>query len=97
MSDTTANVTIRLSRAVKERLSELAAQTERSEDELMTEAIESFVELRDWQAEEIRSALRESDEGGPFIAHEDMARWLQSWGSEDELPPPKASIRRRSK
>lgn len=25
---------------------------------------------------------------GRTISHEAMKRWLQSWGTEDELPPP---------
>jgi hypothetical protein len=26
---------------------------------------------------------------GKFISHEAMRRWLLSWGTADELPPPK--------
>lgn len=25
---------------------------------------------------------------GRIIRHEDMVRWLRSWGTPDELPPP---------
>ena len=92
MVSNTTTVSVTLNKTVKERLNELAAQTERSEDELMAEAIEVYVELRDWQAEEIRRALREADAGGPFVAHEDIIRWVSSWGSENELPPPEATI-----
>lgn len=27
-------------------------------------------------------------EAGRFISHEAMKRWLESWGTENELPPP---------
>ena len=26
---------------------------------------------------------------GRFVTHEAVVRWLNSWGTEDELPPPK--------
>ena len=28
-------------------------------------------------------------DAGRFVTHEAVARWLKSWGTEDELPPPK--------
>ncbi|RZJ41354.1 MAG: CopG family transcriptional regulator [Brevundimonas sp.] len=27
-------------------------------------------------------------EAGRFISHEAVMRWVASWGTEDELPPP---------
>jgi predicted transcriptional regulator len=35
--------------------------------------------------EEAEAAIRE----GRVISHEAMVRWLKSWGTPDELPPPK--------
>jgi len=37
---------------------------------------------------EIREAERTVD-SGHYITHKDMKAWLLSWGSKDELPPPK--------
>jgi predicted transcriptional regulator len=31
---------------------------------------------------------RASLDKGQYIRHEDMRRWLLSWGTENELPPP---------
>jgi predicted transcriptional regulator len=28
-------------------------------------------------------------DAGRFITHEAVVRWLKSWGTENELPPPK--------
>lgn len=28
-------------------------------------------------------------DAGRFVTHEAVVRWLKSWGTEDELPPPK--------
>jgi predicted transcriptional regulator len=28
-------------------------------------------------------------DAGRFVTHEAVVRWLKSWGTENELPPPK--------
>ena len=38
-----------------------------------------------------RTAIREgiaAADAGRLIPHEEMRRWLLSWGTENELPPP---------
>jgi predicted transcriptional regulator len=50
----------------------------------------SVFEQADAAAEE--KALAEAEAqiaAGKFISHEAMRRWLLSWGTPDELPPPK--------
>jgi predicted transcriptional regulator len=37
-------------------------------------------------------ALAEAEvqvKAGQFLSHEAMVKWLRSWGTPDELPPPK--------
>jgi predicted transcriptional regulator len=80
---------MRLRRKTKEALDRLAASTGRSRSCLVAEAIETYVALDRWQVEGIGRALAEADAGGPSVAHEDVARWLDSWGDEEELPPPR--------
>lgn len=39
----------------------------------------------------LRAAVAEAEASlaeGRYIRHEDMRRWLLSWGTENELPPP---------
>ena len=44
---------------------------------------------RDWQAGRIEAALKDMQSGGePDIAHDDVAKWLASWGKPNELKPP---------
>ncbi len=90
-----ATLTVRLKTGVKERLEAMAASTRRSKSFLAAEAIEEFVELNEWQIARTRDAIREADAGGPFVAHEDMAEWLLSWGTADERPAPEPKIRRK--
>jgi predicted transcriptional regulator len=70
-------------------LDELAGATQRTRAELAEEALEQYFDLQCWQLEGIRAALEEADRGEPGIPHERVAEWLDSWGCEDELPPPK--------
>ena len=44
----------------------------------------------DEEAEERAMAEAEADiAAGRVISHEAMVRWLESWGTPNELPPPK--------
>jgi predicted transcriptional regulator len=44
----------------------------------------------DEAAEEHALAEAEAQvEAGQFISHEAMVKWLRSWGTPSELPPPK--------
>ncbi len=46
------------------------------------------VKLREWQIREIEAGLEEAEtEKG--IPHEDIKEWVESWGTETELPLPK--------
>ena len=85
----TTTMHVRLRRKTREELDAIAASTGRSRSYLAAEAIESYVALNRWQVEGIEQALAEADAGGPSVSHEDVARWLDSWGDDEELPPPR--------
>ena len=81
-------VTIRLKPVVSDKLDALARDTNRSKAHLASQAIETFVNINAWQVAHIKAALAEDEEGGPSIPHEDVVRWLESWGTDHELPRP---------
>ena len=85
---TTTTLTVRLSREQGESLGALAAATGRSADQLVAEAVGAYLETEARIAGEIERAVREADAGGQVVDFEDVARWLRSWGREDELTPP---------
>jgi predicted transcriptional regulator len=87
-------VTVRLRKAELERLDRLAKDTKRSKSFLAAEAIEAYLDQNAWQIEETRKAALKADAGGPFVKHGDMVAWLESWGREDEPPPPEATVKR---
>ena len=88
MGDSTT-ITIRVDKSVKDRLESLARETKRSKSSLAAEGIGAFVELEERQIEGIKKALISID-NGLGIPHEDVAAWVASWDTDDELQPPSA-------
>jgi predicted transcriptional regulator len=84
----TTTLTIRLTPEVSERLDALARDTKRSKSYLASEAIESYVALNAWQVAHIKEALAQDEAGEPGIPHHDVMRWMDSWGTDHELPRP---------
>lgn len=87
---TTATLTVQLSEVDKERLEALAEATGRSESLLAAEAVSEYLALQEWQVSAIDAGIASLDgEGG--IAHEAVREWIESWGTDNELDPPKPS------
>lgn len=72
-------MTIRLESELKNRLDALAKITDRSKSYLAAEAIREFIELNEWQLQEIRQAVSEAD-GGEFASEQDVEKTLRKWG-----------------
>jgi predicted transcriptional regulator len=86
----TRTLTVQLSEVDKERLEVLAEATGRSESLLAAEAVSEYLALQEWQVSAIEAGIASLDrEGG--IAHEAVRDWIESWGTDDELDPPKPS------
>jgi predicted transcriptional regulator len=85
-----AMMTVRLTPEVRDKLDALARDTKRSKAYLASEAIETFVDLNAWQVAHIKAALAEDEEGGPGVPHEEVEKWVRSWGTDHELPRPTA-------
>lgn len=81
---------IRLKPETKRRLAKLAKLTGRSSNFLISDAVDSYVA----DQERLLAEIRESDQQvkrGHYITNDDMKRWLLSWGTDHELPPPKCA------
>lgn len=85
-----AMMTVRLTPEVSEKLEALARDTKRSKSYLASEAIASYVDRNAWQIEEIKRGLDEARSGTPGIPHEEVEKWVRSWGTKNELPRPTA-------
>lgn len=72
-------MTIRLEPELKRRLDRLAEATNRSKSFLAAEALRDFVELNEWQIQEIKDAIKEAD-NGDFASDQVVGKTLRKWG-----------------
>lgn len=86
-------MTVRIPPEVSEKLDALARDTNRTKAYLAGEAIVDFVARNAWQVAHVKEALEEAKSGNPGIPHDEMERWMDSWDTNDELPPPEPKHR----
>ena len=79
MPQSTTTMTIRLEPELKSRLDKLSAATHRSKSFLAAEAVREFVEINEWQIEEIRSAVKEAD-AEDFSSEQEIRAVFNKWG-----------------
>lgn len=72
-------MTIRLEPELKQRLDQLANATNRSKSFLAVEALRDFIELNEWQIQEINEAISEADKG-EFASDEQVNKISTKWG-----------------
>ena len=84
-------MTLRLDDETHRRLDRLAKSTERSRAFLASRALNQYLDMNEWQVEQIREALEASDRApaSAFVDHGSVSSWLESWGSENEREPPR--------
>ena len=78
---------IRLDPETISRLDTMAKAMDRPRSWLMAYAIQQFVEQEEWIVEAVRQGIR-SAEQGRTVAHDDVAAWVNSWGSKRERKRP---------
>ena len=78
MSQSTT-MTIRLESELKSRLDKLSAATHRSKSFLAAEAVREFIEINEWQIEEIKDAVKEAD-AGDFASDQEVQTVFNKWG-----------------
>lgn len=74
-----ATITIRLESELKQRLEQLAESMQRSKSFVAAQAIRDFVDLNEWQVQEIEQAIVEADRG-EFASDQDVAAVFGKWG-----------------
>jgi predicted transcriptional regulator len=82
---------IRLPEHLRAELDALAEAMDRSRAYIVKEAIEAYVNERRQYIEELKAA-RESALHGPLHSSEQIFAWMDSWGTDKELPPPEPDI-----
>jgi predicted transcriptional regulator len=83
---------IRLQEDLDELLDQAASRLHRSKNWVINQALREYLERNKdeqgrWQ--ETVEALKSASEG-KLVGADKVHEWLDSWGKDDELPPPKA-------
>jgi len=82
---------IRLQPEIENPLEKLATKLDRSKNYLINQAIKEFIARRaldDARWDETLEAL-DSVKSNKLIEEQSVNEWLESWGSDNELNPPK--------
>ena len=86
-----ANMAVKLDPDLKAKLQALGQAKKRSTHWLMCEAIRRYIEVEEESErhnQEALESLTRFEATGEYIAHEDVDAWLDTWGTEHELPAP---------
>ena len=78
---------VRLAEDTKRQVDEYARLTKRSRSFVVNEAIETYMRDRIAYLRELDAAVVEA-ESGMGHSSDQIFRWMNSWGADDELPPP---------
>jgi RHH-type rel operon transcriptional repressor/antitoxin RelB len=87
----TTPFSIRIDDSVRSQLEKICDLTERSKAYVTSKAIEEYVERNGWKVEALKRAKAEAEKG-EFISHEAMGEWINSLGTDDELPAPSVDV-----
>ena len=88
---TKTSFNIEIDSQLRQALEKIAACEDRSVSQVAEEAIRSLVGRWVAKRDAIDAALKEA-ERGVFISEEAVQRWMDSWGTENELPMPEPDI-----
>ncbi len=86
MADSKA-ITFRAEAETDDQLERLAMATDRSKSWHVQQAVAGYLELQSWQIEHTQKGLADI-EAGRITDHENVGKWLNSWGSKNEKDAP---------
>ena len=82
---------VRLDDGIKSRLDREAVRNDRSAGFIINKAVERYLDDADAFRVEMQALVAESEKG-VFISEEAMMKWMASWDTDNELPPPEPDI-----
>ena len=87
-------LSLRIDRKLSTKLDKEAKRHNRSKSSLAAIAIENFLDIQEMEKRRVKQTLARVKAGEPTIPHEDVMRWIKSWGTPNELPPPRPQRRK---
>lgn len=83
-------LTVQIPVEIHRKLEQLSDITGRSLSELVDEALDQFLAYARAENAATEAAIAEVDAGAPLIANEAVVAWVESLGTDHELPRPTA-------
>ena len=71
-------LTLRISKTLSKRLTQLSRATERARARLAADAIERYLDDNTWQIEAIEEGVRAAD-AGDLHKHDTVKAWVKGW------------------
>jgi predicted transcriptional regulator len=91
MSNAIAPMSLKIDEDMRDRLAKLALARKRTAHAIAREAVETYVkreEARDQFTADALLAWEHYQETGLHATNDEVMAWMDSWGTENELPPP---------
>lgn len=89
LHESSCTLSVRVTSELKKQLDQLAEAEGRTRSFIAEEALKRYVKEEAWQIHAIRSAFEKADtHTAKFAEHGDVKKWLKSWGTAQESPPP---------
>ncbi|MBT3552376.1 MAG: ribbon-helix-helix protein, CopG family [Rhodospirillaceae bacterium] len=82
------SLSFRVSPEKVEELDHLAKSMDRKRSWLLERALDAYLAEQARQLADIEAGLADLD-AGRTISHDKVAAWLKSWGTDNELDPPR--------
>jgi len=84
---------IRIRDHLSDRLNKTAAKLHRSKSSVINQAIEEFLDHEQQEQQRWQETLEALDSvrNGQVTSGTDVHAWLESWGTDEELPTPKTN------
>ncbi len=87
----TVPFTVRLDSNLRKQLDKEALEVDRTASYIATKAIACYLQRCENKRRAIDKAVKLADKGN-FVSQESVGAWVDAWGSDNELPMPKADI-----
>jgi predicted transcriptional regulator len=82
---------VRFDESTKSRLEQEAKREDRSTGYVINKAVEHYLNKKDNFRKEMETLVAEANKG-VFISEEAMDKWMESWDTNDGMPPPEPDI-----
>ena len=82
---------VRIQPEISKQLEKVAASLHRSKSSIINQAVKEFLENQQQEQQRWQETLEalESVRSGQVTSGDDVHSWLESWGTDNELPAPK--------